>query len=299
MCSSDLGRQLAAARRELEEARAVLEAIRAGEADALVVDTENGPAVYTLKSADEPYRALVETLNEGALTATKSGLILYCNEAFARIVGSECDVITGTSLVEFFGDRIASALTADETRKGLECSLMRRDGARRECLVSSARHEAEGETVFCLLVTDVTGQTLRLLHAAIVESTDDAVISFDQNGRISTWNRGAEALFKYTAGEAIGADASLLVAPLGRVIEGESPRGAFDAALSGRVFRADTQRVARDGSVIDVSVTASPVRAQDGAIIGAVGISGATGDEDEAFGAFGVEQAGLKPDASA
>ena len=107
------------------------------------------------------------------------------------------------------------------------------------------------------------------LHlAALVDSTDDAVIGFDLEGHITSWNRAAERLFGYSTHEAIGRDADLLVAPLGRILPGETARGAFDHALSGRRFQRDTMRVAKDGTVIEVSVTANLIRAPDGRAIG-------------------------------
>jgi hypothetical protein len=62
-----------------------LQAIRHSEVDALVVSGPAGPQVYTLQSADHPYRILVQEMQEGALTLASTGLILYANLAFARM----------------------------------------------------------------------------------------------------------------------------------------------------------------------------------------------------------------------
>ena len=70
----------------LEEAEGTLQAIRHGEVDALVVSGPAGPQVYTLQSADHPYRILVQEMQEGALMLTSTGLILYANLAFARMM---------------------------------------------------------------------------------------------------------------------------------------------------------------------------------------------------------------------
>jgi PAS domain S-box-containing protein len=104
--------------------------------------------------------------------------------------------------------------------------------------------------------------------AAIFESTHDAVMSFDVDGRFTSWNPAAEALFGYTAREVIGHDASLLVVPLGETPPDETARGGFDIALSGKMFQRDTRRVAKDGTVVEVSVTALPVRTPGGHIVG-------------------------------
>lgn len=104
--------------------------------------------------------------------------------------------------------------------------------------------------------------------AAIVETTDDAVIGFDTEGYIFSWNSAAERLFGYAAEEAIGRPADLLVAPLGKPPAGEGDRSAFDIVLAGGRFVRDTVRVAKDGTRIDVSLAAAQIRDDEGRILG-------------------------------
>ena len=102
--------------------------------------------------------------------------------------------------------------------------------------------------------------------AAIVESSDDAIISKDLNGIITSWNGGAERLFGYTEQEAVGQPVSMLIPPerldeepsiLARIRRGE------------RVEHYETVRRSKHGSLIDVSLSVSPVRDTQGKIIGA------------------------------
>lgn len=93
------GEQLIARLREAEE---TLEAIRIGEVDAVVVAGANGQQVYALENADRPYRVLVEQMREGAVTLSEDGLILYCNNRFATLVGEVHDSLIGESVVKFF-----------------------------------------------------------------------------------------------------------------------------------------------------------------------------------------------------
>jgi PAS domain S-box-containing protein len=101
--------------------------------------------------------------------------------------------------------------------------------------------------------------------AAIVESSDDAIISTDLLGAIKSWNRGAEKLYGYTEAEAIGKPVSMLIPPenrheesriLGRISKGE------------RISHYETVRRRKDGIDIDVSLTASPVQNRAGEIMG-------------------------------
>jgi PAS domain S-box-containing protein len=88
-------------RYELEEARELINAIRTGEVDALAVQGEDGPQIYTLRSADHTYRVLVEEMNEGALTLNKEGVILYCNSRFADFLSIPLEKIIGSSFYNF------------------------------------------------------------------------------------------------------------------------------------------------------------------------------------------------------
>jgi PAS domain S-box-containing protein len=102
--------------------------------------------------------------------------------------------------------------------------------------------------------------------AALVESSDDAIVSKDLNGIITSWNQGAERVFGYAAGEAIGQPITMLFPPdrlteedmvLSRIRRGE------------RVDHFDTVRRRKDGVLIDVSLTISPIRDANGRIVGA------------------------------
>ena len=102
--------------------------------------------------------------------------------------------------------------------------------------------------------------------ASIVESSDDAIVSKDLDGIITTWNRGAERLFGYSAEEAVGQPILLLIPPdrvdeepgiLARIRDGE------------RIDHYETVRRRKDGSMIDISLTVSPMRDSKGRIVGA------------------------------
>src|SRR2546428_13727704 len=75
--------------------------MRQCEDDGLVVDGPNGPQLFTLKSAEQPYRMLVEQMQEGALTLTPAGDILYCNRRFAELVGAGPESVIGGPVGRF------------------------------------------------------------------------------------------------------------------------------------------------------------------------------------------------------
>ena len=102
--------------------------------------------------------------------------------------------------------------------------------------------------------------------ASIVESSDDAIISKDLNGTITSWNKGAERLFGYAAEEAIGKPITMLIPP---------DRQDEEATIIDRIRRGEriehyeTVRRRKDGSSVEISLTVSPIRNAQGKIIGA------------------------------
>ena len=101
--------------------------------------------------------------------------------------------------------------------------------------------------------------------AAIVESSDDAIISKDLNGIIQSWNRGAERTFGYTESEAVGQRITLIIPP---ELRDEEDTILHNAGLGQKVEHYETVRVTKAGKRINVSLTLSPLRDSSGKIIG-------------------------------
>lgn len=104
------------------------------------------------------------------------------------------------------------------------------------------------------------------LLSAIVESSDDAIVSKDLNGVITSWNQSAERLFGYTASEAIGQSIVMLIPP---ERQDEEPGILARLRRGERVEHFQTIRVRKDGSRLNISLTVSPVKDGDGRIVGA------------------------------
>src|SRR3954465_9519471 len=82
-------------RARLEESEELVNAIRTGRIDALMVEHAEGTQVYPLQGADQAYRIYVENMNEGAVTLSAAGTILYCNLQFAELVAASIDQTIG------------------------------------------------------------------------------------------------------------------------------------------------------------------------------------------------------------
>ena len=157
--------------------------------------------------------------------------------------------------------------------------LIRRDGT--ECPIDDSaapiRDEAGVVSGCVLIFRDVTEQrrlerqktdqllTARLL-TAIIASSDDAIISKSLDGVVQTWNAGAERLFGYTAEQAVGRHISLII-PSDRISEEDRIVASLKAGE--RIDHFETERMRADGSRILVSLTISPLRDDDGRVVGA------------------------------
>ena len=105
--------------------------------------------------------------------------------------------------------------------------------------------------------------------AAIVESSEDAIIAKDLQGRIVEWNRSAERMFGYSREEAVGRSIEMLMPP----DRADDWRRILERVANGeRLAHFETRRRARDGRILDVSLTVSPVRDREGRIVGAAKI---------------------------
>jgi PAS domain S-box-containing protein len=170
----------------LAESEATLQAIRAGDVDAIVVDGPQGSRVFSLQTPEEPYRILAERMNEGAATLTDDGTILFCNLRLAEMARLPSERILGSSLLSLLhaGERenlrnmMRQALQEDVRA---EVQLLRSDGAMLPAQFSlSAILLEESRQGLCLVATDLSKQkvvehALRLLSAcnALLVRTND------------------------------------------------------------------------------------------------------------------------------
>ena len=150
------------------EAEETLDAIRAGEVDAVVVGGPAGQRVYTLENADRPYRVLVEQMQEGAITLAEDGTVLYCNERFATLAGKAHDSIIGQPISMFFSvhenTKICEMIELAIGRGVAdELTLISQKGARVPVNMSliDLRVDVEIPRLICGIVTDLTSSRMR------------------------------------------------------------------------------------------------------------------------------------------
>lgn len=150
-------------RQKVDDLEAALEAIRGGGVDAVIVGPEDHKRVYTLTSADRPYRVIVEEMGEGAATISESTAVLFVNRRLAALLGRDRAELVGTSALGLVGDGDAASLAElltvvpGQTAR-CELALCRSDGSSLPALVSVTGLDIEGVVIRCLVATDLTAR---------------------------------------------------------------------------------------------------------------------------------------------
>jgi diguanylate cyclase (GGDEF)-like protein/PAS domain S-box-containing protein len=154
--------QLAQLRVRLSDTEETLRAIRTGGVDAIVVTAAPGDErVFTLSSADRPYRNFVENMSDGAATVSAGGIVLYANQALADLIGSSCPQIVGRSVYEFLAPTCRANLAivvALDKAESLESTLLNATGAEVPVLIGASSLTLNGDNITCLTFTDLTSE---------------------------------------------------------------------------------------------------------------------------------------------
>ncbi len=157
----DLSADLQELRTRLAEAEETLRAIREGEVDALLITDGSGERVYTLRSADAPYRALVERMHEGAATLTVRGGIIYANRSFATLVDTPLEQVIGSKIDQYFdqADRPAVNALVGDGSGVLRTCLRTLNRPPRDVLMSVSEVTINDTEHLTLIVTDISTLT--------------------------------------------------------------------------------------------------------------------------------------------
>ena len=228
------------------------------------------------EATEDELSEFLENSLEGICTIAPNGRVVWANDATLRLLGYRSSQFVGHHIGEFFTDHEVMedvlAQLSDGTRAlTARAKLLGSAGSVKHVVVHAHGIYHEGTLVrsrwFMLDETPVVAvERDTALLAAIVDSSDDAIISKDLDGRITSWNRGAQRIFGYEEHEVVGKPVTILMPPERReeetLIQERIRRGE-------RVDHYETVRLRKDGSKVDISLTISPMRDWSGAIVGA------------------------------
>ena len=233
-----------------------------------------------LRQRERELRDFVENASEGLHWVGPDGRIIWANRAELELLGYAAEEYIGRSIADFHADPdviadILQRLTVGEELHSYEARLRTKDGSIKHVLISSNVYREDGRFIHTRCFTrDITDRkrdeeaAVRL--AAIVASSDDAIIGKTLDGIIVDWNRGAERLYGYSAAEIIGQ-------PIARLVPADRPDelpAIMERLQRGeRIDHYETERVTKDGRQLSVSVTISPLRDRSGTIIGASAVA--------------------------
>jgi PAS domain S-box-containing protein len=246
--------------------------------------TERKSAEEALRTSEERYRATFVGAPVGIAHVGLDGRFLRFNEAVCTITGyprEELETLTFSDIthpddLEADWAHVRRMRTGEIDTYAMEKRYLRKDGAAVwvNLTVSLLRTEAGEPLHFISVIENITerkqAEGMRQHLAAIIESSDDAIISKSLEGVITSWNRGAEQLYGYRADEVLGKPIAMLI---------PSDRADELATILERLKRGEpldhyeTQRLHKNGTRLDVSLTISPMRDASGRVVGASAIA--------------------------
>lgn len=256
--------------REISDLSAALDVIRASGVDAVMIPGPEGENLYTLTSADRPYRVLVEEMGEGAATLSQRGTVLYANQRFADLLGRDRARLLGLNLTDLVQTRYATLLgdllaTAPGTSAHEELTLVHPDGSTTPVLASITGLDLDGTVVHCLIVADLTSR---------VEAEERFRLTME-NATIGVTLESPEGRFLLVNPalcQILGRDAKTLMAMTWQdvthpddVAVGE---GLIADLAAGKIpsFRVRKRYLTPDGSVLWGDLSVSCVRNDDGSV---------------------------------
>ena len=233
----------------------------------------------TPPAAEQLLSAIVDSSDDAILSKDLDGVITSWNKSAERIFGYTAEEIVGKSVTVLLpGDRadeevdILNRVRRGERVDHFETIRVTKDGKRVEMAITvSPIKDAQGKIVGASKVArDISAQRLSaradLLLAAIVNSSEDAIVSKGLDGIITSWNSGAQRIFGYTSDEIVGQPVLKLIPP---DRHNEEPKIIEQLRQGIRVDHFETMRVRKNGEHFPVSLTISPVKDANGKIVGA------------------------------
>jgi PAS domain S-box-containing protein len=249
----------------------------------LIDVTESKRMDDRIRESEKRMRDLLEALPAAVYTTDANGRIDFFNRAAIQLAGRTPDIgdewcvtwrlyTPDGSYLPHDQCPMAVALKEDRPVRGEEAIAERPDGSRVPFVpYPTPLHDSEGKLVGAInMLVDISDRKKAEENAerlaAIVKFSDDAIISKDIQGIIQTWNTGAERLFGYEAQDVIGKPVSILIPP---DRQHEEPDILQRVGRGVHIDHYETVRVRKDGTLVDISLTISPLRNAQGEVVGA------------------------------
>ncbi len=248
--------------------------------------TEHRQTREALRGSQKRLEGIIESAMDAIIAVDQELRIMVFNGAAEKMFGWRAQDAIGSSLDLFIPERFRNthskhlrqfaATGATKREMGTLGVLrgLRANGEEFPIEVSISQLQNGSDRVFTAIIRDITererAEEMRRTLAAIVESSEDAIVSMTQDGIITSWNQGAERLYGYTEAEALGRSIAMVAPPELREQENEILR---KLASGQSVEHFETIRVTKVGKRIDASISVSPIRDATGKLVGAAKIA--------------------------
>ena len=222
---------------------------------------------------------VVESSDDAIVSKTLEGIITSWNRAAERMFGYAAAEIVGQSIRTIIPedrqseeDMVLARIRSGGSISHFETLRRRKDGTLIPIsLTVSPIYDDEGHVIGASKIArDISERAQALIAtrrlAAIVESSDDAIVTKDLNSVITSWNGAAQRMFGYTADEAIGRSVRMLIP---QELQAEEDLVLTQIRAGKKIDHYETLRQRKDGTKLLISLTVSPLRDENGAIVGA------------------------------
>ena len=282
---SSIARDLLAAlecvgRRQPFFERAASELDRSTPVDSKEILQRSAALEQALRDSEQLYRSTFELAALGVAQVSSGGRFLRVNDKLAEITGYSKDELLKMTFQEItHPEDVGQDVDQGEQVKSgaldtysMEKRYIRKDGSIIwvNLTVSGARNESGQFKHFISVAEDISArrdaEEARYRLAAIVESSEDAIVSKDLNGIIASWNAGAQRIFGFSPEEAVGQPITIIIPP---ELRGEEKQIIRRLRNGERIEHFETVRMTKSGERLNISLTVSPVRDSRGRIIGA------------------------------
>jgi two-component system CheB/CheR fusion protein len=242
---------------------------------------ELSPAADLALEGEQRYRVIMETISDAVIAIDQHSRILFANSASKKIFGYADNELLGEELTllmphyqrQQHRETLERHITTGEQHgawQGVKPVGLHKDGHEIPVEISFSEYAKDGKRMFVGIIRDISerkqAEREHAQLAAIVESSNDAIIGETLDGIVTAWNKGAERMFGYAAEEIMGKPASILL-PQEKLQE-ESQILSLIRRGEGMSVH-DSIRVTKDGRVLTVGVTISPIYDAYGAVTGA------------------------------
>ena len=267
-------------------------AIRPGEIDPFVVSKGEARQVSTIEGADYPYQALVENIREGALTLSRTGIILHTNTQFAEMVLLSPDKVRGTSIIDHvcpeYRTKTGEALSGIAKKAGRINVRIRQGTGSIPVHLSMNLLPSSEEIKICVVVTDRRkDEEIIRMQARMLNAVGDAIIAVDTDHTIIFWNEAATKTYGWRSEEVIGRHTIDVTVP---ELSKNNALEILAQLEKGEMWSGEYLVRHRDGHEFFVHVTDSPIFDDEGNLIAIIGASHDISDQKRAEDALRQNQ---------